>query len=516
MKNDNRLLLLYSLAVIKFTLPFLLQHPDYQPHRDEFLYLAESAHMAWGYLEVPPLLSVFGWCTHLLGDTMFWIKFWPSLFGAFTFILTAHIIVSLDGKMFAIFLSFLPFVFGAFLRVHFLFQPNFLEIFFYTAIAYAVIRYIQTQKTIYLYVFGISCGLGMMSKYSIAFFIISILLGLLISPKRNIFLNKHLYISSLLGFIIFIPNLIWQYNHHFPVLHHMQELQETQLQYISPESFLTDQIIMNLPCVFIWIMGLLFTLLTKKGRNYMAFFFAYCFVIILLLVFHGKNYYALGLYPFLFAFGAYQLEKITRVRVKIARFVFITIPFYFGLTFIPILIPMFEPEQLAEFFRKKEVAKLGVLKWEDQQDHALPQDFADMLGWKELTEKTLAVYNRLPESEKNKTLIKCDNYGLCGALNFYGKPIGLPEVFSTNASFLLWMPDKYDITNVITVGEKFPDTTRSIVKQFANISVKDELINSLARENGDKIILWEHGNEAVLSKFLEEETAERKKIFVRP
>jgi hypothetical protein len=515
MKNDNRLLLLYCLAVIKFILPFFLQHPDYQPHRDEFLYLAEGNHMAWGFLEVPPLLSVFAWLTQFLGDTMFWIKFWPSLFGAFTYILCGHIILSLNGKYFSLFLGFLPFVFGAYVRVHFLFQPNFLEIFFYTAISYAIIRFIQTQKNIYLYIFGISCGLGMMSKYSVAFFIISLLAGLLLSSKRKIFLNKHLYLASILGFIIFIPNLLWQYNHNYPVLHHMDELQRTQLQYISPASFLLDQLLMNFPCAFIWIMGLLFTLLAKKGRNYMAFFFAYCLVIILLLVFHGKNYYALGLYPVLFAFGAYQLEKLTLVRVKIARFVFITIPFYFGLTFTPLELPMFEPDQLAEFFRKKDVAKLGVLKWEDQQDHPLPQDFSDMLGWKEITEKTARVYNNMSEKEKNKTIIKCDNYGLCGALNFYGKQMGLPQVYSTNASFLLWMPDKYDITNVITVGEDFPDTTRSIVKQFANISVKDELRDSFARENGAKIILWEHSDAALLSKFLEDEVAEKKKAFLR-
>ncbi len=514
MKNDYRLLLLYSLAIIKFILPFILQHPDYQPHRDELLYLAEGHHLAWGFMDVPPLLSVLAWFTHLLGDTIFWIKFWPSLFGAFTFIFTGHIILSFGGKYFSLFLAFLPFVFGAFLRVHFLFQPNFLEIFFYTAISFFIINYLQTKKNIYLYLFGISCGLGMLSKYSILFFIISLLAGLAISKRRCIFFNKHLYLASLLGFIIFTPNLIWQYNHNFPFFHHMHELQKTQLQYISPLSFLTDQILLNLPCVFIWIVGLLFTLLAKKGKHYTAFFYAYCFVIILLLIFHGKNYYALGLYPVLFAFGAFQLEKLTLVRMKLARFIFITFPFYFGLTFVPIAIPMFEPDQLAEFFRKKEVAKLGVLRWEDQRDHELPQDFADMLGWKEITEKVADVYNRLPENEKTKTIITCSNYGLCGALNFYGPSLGLPEAYTDNASFLWWMPDKYNFTNVITVDHDMPDSNNIIFKQFAKISVKDELINTLARENGVKIILMEHGSPAV-DTYLEEKVAEKKKKFLR-
>src|ERR1700712_930746 len=104
--------LIFVLALIKFILPFLLQSSYYEPHRDEFLYLAEGHHMAWRFMEVPPLLSVFAWLIHICGDGFFWIKFWPSLFGALTFIIVAKTIRSLGGKHFAIFLGFLPFITG--------------------------------------------------------------------------------------------------------------------------------------------------------------------------------------------------------------------------------------------------------------------------------------------------------------------------------------------------------------------------------------------------------------------
>src|SRR5450432_1341205 len=120
MKNHNRFI--YFLAIIKFILPFLLQSGVYEPHRDEFLYLAEGHHMAWGFMEVPPLLSVFAWLVHNCGDGMFWIKCWPSLFGALTFIIVAKTIVSLGGKTFALLLGFLPFITGGYLRIHYLFQ----------------------------------------------------------------------------------------------------------------------------------------------------------------------------------------------------------------------------------------------------------------------------------------------------------------------------------------------------------------------------------------------------------
>ena len=162
--------LIYLLALIKLVAPFLLQDSYYQPHRDEYLYLAEGHHMAWGYMEVPPLLSVFAWLTNLFGGNMFWIKIWPALFGSLTFMLAGKIILSLGGRAFALVLAWLPFMLDGYMRLFFLFQPNFLEVFSWTMIAYSLIRYVQTKEDKWLYIFGASAGLGMMSKYSVLFF----------------------------------------------------------------------------------------------------------------------------------------------------------------------------------------------------------------------------------------------------------------------------------------------------------------------------------------------------------
>src|SRR6476660_7016090 len=140
MQKLNRLL--YFLAVVKIIIPYLLQNHIYEPHRDEFLYLAEGHHLAWGFMEVPPMLSVFAGLTHVFGDGLFWIKLWPSLFGAAVFIVA--------GKSFALLLLFLPFIFGVYLRLFFLFQPNSPEVFFWTLMAYSIIRFIQTGRNKWL------------------------------------------------------------------------------------------------------------------------------------------------------------------------------------------------------------------------------------------------------------------------------------------------------------------------------------------------------------------------------
>src|SRR5438270_6293384 len=166
MNKSNRLL--YFLALLKIIIPYLLQSHIYELHRDEMLYLAEGNHLAWGFMEVPPALSICAWLIHLFGNGIFWVKLIPSVFGAFTFIVCGKIVQSLGGRSFALLMLFLPFIFGVYLRVFFLFQPNPPEIFFWTMIAFSFIRFIQTKENKWLYVFGVSAGLGMLSKYSAA------------------------------------------------------------------------------------------------------------------------------------------------------------------------------------------------------------------------------------------------------------------------------------------------------------------------------------------------------------
>lgn len=512
MKKYN--IALYILAFIKLALPFFLQSSYYQPHRDEFLYLAEGNHMAWGFMEVPPLLSVFAWLTHVLGDGMFWIKFWPSLIGALTFVVAGRLVIHLGGKTVALVLCFLSFTMTAYLRVHFLFQPNFLEVFFWTMIAYSIIRFIQTNKNTWLYITGISAGLGMMSKYSALFFIVAVLGGLLLTPQRKIFTNKHLYFAAVIGFIIFLPNVIWQYTRHFPVLHHMQELNETQLQYVGPKAFIIEQFVMYLPCVFIWIAGLVYLGFSKSAKPYRFLAWAYIFVIAMLLYLHGKGYYSLGVYPLLFAFGAYWLEKLTEVKARALRYAFIILPLIPVRQFIPLGLPIFEPERLAAFYPSTVAKKVGALHWEDLKDHPLPQDFADMLGWDEMAKKAAAAWHSLDSNEQKHTTVFCDNYGQAGAVTFYAKKYNMPVAYSANASFLYWMPDSVHVENLLLVTDDTNEMKHDWIKDFKYARVTDSVTSKYARERGDLIIIIKGANDD-FNRMFKQKLVDARAVFTK-
>ena len=512
MKNINRLI--YILALVRFAIPFVLVPSFYELHRDEYLYWSESFHLAWGYMEVPPMLSILAYISNTIGSNAFWLKLWPGLFGSVCFILTARMAISLGGKRLAVWLCFIAFAITGYIRLFYLFHPNFLDVFFWTLSAYAIFFFIRTQNNKWLYLLGIAVGLGMMSKYSIAFYTAALLIASVFTPQRKIFINKHFYDALAVALLIFLPNLIWQYNHLFPIVAHMQELQEEQLQFISPLTFIIGQILMLLPCLFLWVRGWYFAAFNKEGKPYRIFAWAYLFLITLLIIGRGKDYYALGTYPVLLAFGSYQFEQYVQKHKVWWRYFPIAICFAIGLLIYPILLPIGKPEKLSAYYKAARFDKAGVLTWEDRKVHELPQDFGDMIGWRDLAEKTAAVYKSLPVAEQAHTLIYCRGYFSAGALNYHAKALGLPQVHSDDASFLWWMPNKYNIRNLILVGRRIPDSTDKVFTLFEKRTIKDSSTLDLFREKGMKIILYENGKDS-LNTIIEKGIAAKKAQFTR-
>jgi hypothetical protein len=499
--------LLYLLALVKLILPFFLQDPAWGPHRDEFLYLAEARHMDWGYMEAPPLLSVFAWLTNLMGGALWVIKLWPSLAGALTYVLVGRMALHLGGRWFAVVLAWLPFVTGAWLRMHFLFQPNFLDIFFWTAMAYGLVRFQQTGKPVYLYLAGISFGLGMLGKYTMAFYASGLLAGLVLVWDRRILANRHFYYAVGVGALLFLPNLLWQLKHGFPIVYHMKILQESQLQYVGPGSFLADQFLYNVATLFTWVTGLVWAVRTKGYR-----FIAWGFIVTLglLLLGHGKSYYSQGAYPILYAVGAPRLEAWANKWWRMAMLAF---SLFIGIRLVPLLLPFKAPAPLADYYVHHPLAKkVGALRWEDLQDHSLPQDFADMLSWEEMTEKVAGAYASLDSMERAHLLLFCDNYGEAGAINYYGPKYHLPLAYSDNASFLYWMPANFEQFDVLLlVTDDRQEMEHAFIKEFREVRLIGRIETPYALEKGSLVILFKGPSAAFRKAFKEKIDRERVK-----
>jgi hypothetical protein len=482
-------------AIIKFILPFIVQSPVFELQRDEFLYYQQGQHLALGYLENPPLLSYMAAISSWLGGSIFWIKFWPAIIGAGTVIVTGSLAAQLGGKKFAQLLAGLAVCSGAYVRTHALFQPNVLDIFSWTLSVYFIVCYINEQQTKFLYWFAISIALGFWGKYSVLFIAAGLVAGLLLTQHRKIFAEKKLYAAALISVLIILPNVWWQYAHNWPLVHHMKELQETQLKFGNPLDFLKEQLMMLFPVLIIWIAGLTWFL---RKKQWLFLGYTYFIILLLLILGRGKSYYALGIYPMLLAAGAVAWEQLTQKRIWIRYVVCI---FIIGFTFLilPLLLPTRTPEKLAAFYKKIDMKN----KWEDQKDHPLPQDFADMLGWKELTKKTEhAFYIGLPDTARCCTIIYCDHYGQAGALKFYSEHADFRNrVVTDNGSFLLWMPDTLSFKHLMWVIEKMPKEDNKVFSYFESYRIMDSVTDPLSRQFGNKILFFENAKPGAVEFF---------------
>lgn len=489
----KNLLIILLLALFKFILPFLLSHPDFELHRDEFLYYQQGQHLDFGYLENPPFIGLLGNLASLFGGSFFWVKFWPSFFGACTVLITAGIAKELGGKLFAQVMACLGILFTAYLRIHFLFQPNFLDIFFWSLSIYFLLRFINTSNIHFLYFLATALALGFWSKYSMLFFMTALVISIVLTQHRTIMQLKHFWLAATIGLLLMVPNVLWQWFHHWPLVHHMHELQDTQLKYLNKADFIKDQLLMLLPFSFVWISGLVWLLF---HHQYRILGWIYLLVITLLMMGSGKGYYALGIYPMLLAAGSTWFESIT-IRKIWFRYAFVLFTLVLALPFVPLLMPMQSPHEMQLFNQRYHVGKFGLLKWEDRKDHLLQQDFADMLGWKELSNKTETFFTSLPDSIKRDVIIYCNNYGQAGALKYFGSHDNFKSrVISDNGTFLFWIPGRLWFRHVIYIGEQMPGKNEAVFQHFQQIQSIDSINNPLSREYRTKIIFFQHASDS--------------------
>jgi hypothetical protein len=82
----------------------------------------------------------------------------------------------------------------------------------------------------------------------------------------------------------------------------------------------------------------------------------------------------------------------------------------------------------------------------------LPQDYADMLGWKGQAVAVARIYHKLPARERAEVVILAGNYGEAGALELYGPRYRLPPPVSPAGSFWFFGPGPRPGRVVLALG----------------------------------------------------------------
>jgi hypothetical protein len=459
-------------------------------HRDELLYFSLGQHPAAGYATVPPLIGWIAWVMqNLFGFSVFAVRLLPALLSGAMIFLAASMAKELGGSGYASFLAaFGLTISNFFMRSFSLFMPVFIDMFLWTLCIYLVIKYINTLNDNFLIIFGVTTGFALLNKYLAGLLFIGLLVIIPFTEYREVLKKKKFWSGLAAGFVIFLPNLIWQATKGLPVYNHITELYDTQLVHMDIPLFLTEQLIMPVAGTVFTVAGLIFILTGRRSQKFGFLGVLSLFVIAALMFLKGKSYYTLGVFPLLIVSGAVAYENWFR-----KTWLRVILPVVFGLMTIPVIpigMPVFNQEGLIKYFNVLD-EEYGIdlaLRFEDGTIHSLPQDYADMLGWEELASLANKAYQMI--GDKKASFIYCENYGQAGAITVIGKKYGIPEAVSFNESFQYWIPQRFnpDITSLVYINNKPGEDVNALFKKITKIG---SITNPDARECGTAVYLCE-------------------------
>ncbi|HEY0534679.1 MAG TPA: glycosyltransferase family 39 protein, partial [Actinoplanes sp.] len=288
---------------------------------------------------------------------------------------------------------------------------------------------------------GAVTGVGLYNKNLVLLLLISVAAGLLIVGPRRPLLTRWPWLGAGLALVIGLPNILYQVLNDFPQAHMASAIADTKGSDDRVQLLPFQLILLGLVFVPVWVAGIVTLLRNRELRPIRSFAVAYPILLVLVFVTAGQPYYTFGLVAGLFAIGAVATErwmagKRTRQGLLIAAVVVNTaVSAVFALPLLP-------------------ADRAGFIA-------GVNSTVADQIGWPEYVEQIKTVYDSLSPDDKQRAVLFTGNYGEAGALDRYGRPMGLPAVYSGHNELWNYGPPPDDKTVAVVVSEAEPSQVRA-------------------------------------------------------
>jgi hypothetical protein len=185
----------------------------------------------------------------------------------------------------------------------------------------------------------------------------------------------------------------------------------------------------------VWIAGLVALLRRPRLRRFRLFAVAWIFLAVVFLATGGKPYYLAGMFPVLLAAGAIETDAwLERGRSRRRGALLCGAVILSGLVSAVIALPVLPVHDAGPVI-------------------AMNGDVGETIGWPELARTMAGVYGRA----QGQPVIFTSNYGEAGALDRYGRALGLPAAYSGHNAFADWGPPPDRPGPVFVVGLDPPD-----------------------------------------------------------
>jgi Dolichyl-phosphate-mannose-protein mannosyltransferase len=443
--------------------------------RDELMALDDARHLAWGYVQYPPMTAFLGRIAlQLFGTSLVGFRLFAALAQAIALVLTGLMAKELGGGKWAQVVATLagvPFCLGA----GALMQYISFDYVWWVWVSYCVLRVVKDEDSRWCLGVGVGIGLGMMAKYTMGFLVAGVLVGVLATKARKYLQSVWMWLGVLLACAIFAPNFVWEWRRNFVSLDFLRFLHARDVGLALTDWFLAGQAELTLLALPLALAGLWFYFFTAEGQRYRILGWMYVVPLVLFVVMRGRDYYLAPGYPMLYAAGAVWLEcfvfrpssLVPRHRTRnIVRL----------MVWLCLILDVIVAGAVA-----LPIAPVNSRWWNfaSQVDTVFPEE----IGWPEFAQSVSRVRDKLPPEERERVGILAGNYGEVGALNLYGEKFGLPHAMSgVNSSWERGYDDPPpDVLIVVGYSREF------LEQEFASCSVAGHVRNRFNVPNEETV-----------------------------
>jgi hypothetical protein len=448
-------------VVCAITLLQLLTNRRYGFFIDELQFMSDGRHLDWGFVAYPPFTPFLARVSmSLFGVSLGGLRLFSALAEAAILFLTALMARELGaGK-----LGQAAAALGIGLSLHSVYDGR---VFWYTSFdylwwvlaAYFAVRLLKSENPRWWLAIGAAEGLGLLTKYTMVYFIAGILLGAMLTHPRRYLASGWFWAGNALALLIFLPNILWELRHDFVTYSFLEFIHARDIGEGRTDKFLIGQLIYCLnpfaaPLTLAGLIGYM------RSRRYRMIGWMYIVPLALILITSGRSYYLAPAYPMLMAMGCQMGERWIALPAKISA-------------------PAKKAPQRAKAgsrwpwrwsARQWAGAALftGVILWGAWvcavilpfQSRGLLRDYAfrnngnlkNEFGWNDLVRTVAGIRDSLPPDQQAHVGILVGNYAEQGAVEILGSAYGLPPAISTiNSGGLRGYPSPAP-TTLIVVG----------------------------------------------------------------
>jgi hypothetical protein len=426
--------------------------------RDELYFIACGRHLAWGYVDQPPLVALAAWLAQPVHDALLALRLLPCIAAALTAYAGVQIARELGGGRFAQWLAGIAIA----LTPAYLLLGNVLTTTSFEPLSWLLVIWCAIRRQW----LGLAAAatFGLYGKYSVALLLAALLVGLALTKERRALATPWLAASAAIVAVLMLPNLWWQAAHGWPFFAVLQGdaahrhafnngwLLESRNFAGNAFSFAGEQLLYTNPLAApIWLCGLVAPFTWQRLRELRFISIAYVVLFVVAAALEAKGYYIIGIYGALLAIGAVVIERAA-AWLRAALFAVMTVT---AIATLPLSLPVLPIDGFIAYSQA-----LGLTGRGNTPPHVIQPIYAEEFGWDRLARDVSTVYDGLPN--RNDVAIYADTYADAGAIDFFGPPYGLPNAISSQNSYWLWGTRGYSGNTIIAIGA----TRIDLVKQY--------------------------------------------------